>query len=628
MENIFNPNYFSSILNIYSQGKGYVIDKNTNETFYIGRNRLKGALDKDLVKVSLNYNEGPYRTAEIVKILKRGNDSFSAKIYSKNKQVFASLYPYQSKKIILKNIKQKVSDGDIVNIKITDWRENHKSAYGEILKIKSKDNDLLNDYSFVSGRYGLNSFEKYNFNASSKKNLEKILKTNIKNRVDLSKLTTFTIDPENAQDFDDAISIQKNNNTVELYIHIADVSTFVEESSIIDRLAKIRANSYYFYDKTIHMLPKILSTDLCSLVPRKKRLAFTLKIIFDSKLNIITYDFLESSIESNKRFSYQEVQNILDNGEKNSFLNSFLLLKDITNMIRSKRLAKNGLDVKYEENTFVLGKDGVPKNINKNKILVSHIMIEECMMLANRLAAKKLLGVNLDGDKGVYRNHERPNRKNEEFIINLLNFIDKDGEFVSEKFSANFLNEFFDKIKLKSNYSALSKVVIRKMQKAAYSSNNLGHFGLGFSEYTHFTSPIRRYSDIIVHRIIKKSLKNQNSIYEIIDHCNKGEIVAQNAEREYKTLKSLKWLKNKDGETLEANIVEISKSKLTVNETLTGINGYLHRKILPMDKYLISGNNMVMLGTNNNQKFSVGQCVNVSVDKIDMILQEVYFKLA
>lgn len=628
MENIFNPNYFSSILNIYSQGKGYVIDKNTNETFYIGRNRLKGALDKDLVKVSLNYNEGPYRTAEIVKILKRGNDSFSAKIYSKNKQVFASLYPYQSKKIILKNIKQKVSDGDIVNIKITDWRENHKSAYGEILKIKSKDNDLLNDYSFVSGRYGLNSFEKYNFNASSKKNLEKILKTNIKNRVDLSKLTTFTIDPENAQDFDDAISIQKNNNTVELYIHIADVSTFVEESSIIDRLAKIRANSYYFYDKTIHMLPKILSTDLCSLVPRKKRLAFTLKIIFDSKLNIITYDFLESSIESNKRFSYQEVQNILDNGEKNSFLNSFLLLKDITNMIRSKRLAKNGLDVKYEENTFVLGKDGVPKNINKNKILVSHIMIEECMMLANRLAAKKLLGVNLDGDKGVYRNHERPNRKNEEFIINLLNFIDKDGEFVSEKFSANFLNEFFDKIKLKSNYSALSKVVIRKMQKAAYSSNNLGHFGLGFSEYTHFTSPIRRYSDIIVHRIIKKSLKNQDSIYEIIDHCNKGEIVAQNAEREYKTLKSLKWLKNKEGETLEANIVEISKSKLTVNETLTGINGYLHRKILPMDKYLISGNNMVMLGTNNNQKFSVGQCVNVSVDKIDMILQEVYFKLA
>lgn len=628
MENIFNPNYFSSILNIYSQGKGYVIDKNTNETFYIGRNRLKGALDKDLVKVSLNYNEGPYRTAEIVKILKRGNDSFSAKIYSKNKQVFASLYPYQSKKIILKNIKQKVSDGDIVNIKITDWRENHKSAYGEILKIKSKDNDLLNDYSFVSGRYGLNSFEKYNFNASSKKNLEKILKTNIKNRVDLSKLTTFTIDPENAQDFDDAISIQKNNNTVELYIHIADVSTFVEESSIIDRLAKIRANSYYFYDKTIHMLPKILSTDLCSLVPRKKRLAFTLKIIFDSKLNIITYDFLESSIESNKRFSYQEVQNILDNGEKNSFLNSFLLLKDITNMIRSKRLAKNGLDVKYEENTFVLGKDGVPKNINKNKILVSHIMIEECMMLANRLAAKKLLGVNLDGDKGVYRNHERPNRKNEEFIINLLNFIDKDGEFVSEKFSANFLNEFFDKIKLKSNYSALSKVVIRKMQKAAYSSNNLGHFGLGFSEYTHFTSPIRRYSDIIVHRIIKKSLKNQNSIYEIIDHCNKGEIVAQNAEREYKTLKSLKWLKNKEGETLEANIVEIRKSKLIVNETLTGINGYLHRKILPMDKYLISGNNMVMLGTNNNQKFSVGQCVNVSVDKIDMILQEVYFKLA
>lgn len=628
MENIFNPNYFSSILNIYSQGKGYVIDKNTNETFYIGRNRLKGALDKDLVKVSLNYNEGPYRTAEIVKILKRGNDSFSAKIYSKNKQVFASLYPYQSKKIILKNIKQKVSDGDIVNIKITDWRENHKSAYGEILKIKSKDNDLLSDYSFVSGRYGLNSFEKYNFNASSEKNLEKILKTNIKNRVDLSKLTTFTIDPENAQDFDDAISIQKNNNTVELYIHIADVSTFVEESSRIDRLAKIRANSYYFYEKTIHMLPKILSTDLCSLVPRKKRLAFTLKIIFDSKLNIITYDFLESSIESNKRFSYQEVQNILDNGEKNSFLNSFLLLKNITNMIRSKRLAKNGLDVKYEENTFVLGKDGVPKNINKNKILVSHIIIEECMMLANRLAAKKLLGINLDGDKGIYRNHERPNRKNEEFIINLLNFIDKDGEFVSEKFSANFLNEFFDKIKLKSNYSALSKVVIRKMQKAAYSSNNLGHFGLGFSEYTHFTSPIRRYSDIMVHRIIKKSLKNQNSIYEIIDHCNKGEIVAQNAEREYKTLKSLKWLKNKEGETLEANIVEISKSKLTVNETLTGINGYLHRKILPMDKYLISGNNMVMLGTNNNQKFSVGQCVNVSVDKIDMILQEVYFKLA
>ncbi|MAV71005.1 MAG: hypothetical protein CMG04_09850 [Candidatus Marinimicrobia bacterium] len=627
MKNIFNSNFFISVLNIYNQGKGFVTNQDTNETFYIGRNRLKGALDRDLVKVSLINNGGLYKNVEIVEIFKRGNQFFTAKIYSKGKQILASLYPYQSKKIILKNIMQDVSEGDIVAIKITDWRENHKSAYAEILKIKSRNNDLLNDYYFVSGKYGLSSFEKYSLNPCYMEDLKEILKNNLKNRADLSEIETFTIDPEKAQDFDDAISIIENNKTIELYVHIADVSTFVKESSNIDRLAKIRANSYYFDDKTVHMLPEILSTNICSLIPNRKRLALTLKIIFDSDFNILSYDFFESSIKSDRMFSYEEVQKILDEGGKSSFLNSFLVLRNLTNIIRTRRLVENGLDINYQENTFILGKDGIPKDLNKNQLLVSHIMIEECMMLANRLAAKKLLDLNIDGDKGIYRNHERPNRKNEEFLIELLNFTDKGEKYISEKFSANTLNKFFDKIKLKSNYNALSKVVIRKMQKATYSSGNMGHFGLGFLEYTHFTSPIRRYSDIVVHRIIKKILKNENSIYEIIDHCNKGEIIAQHAEREYKTLKSLKWLEKTKGDILKVNIIEVSNSKLTVNETLTGINGYLKKKMLPPDRYLISGNKMVLSGTDNNQKFSVGQCINVSVNKIDMILQEVYFKL-
>ena len=618
-------NTFISVVKIIDKGRGYVINEETEDKFYLKRNHVGRALDGDKVKVQLQDSIYLYPKAKIIGIKERSRTIFTARLYRKGNQVLASLYPYQAKKIILKNLDTEIEEFDLAVIEIIDWRENHKSAYAKLIKVISNYNDPKSDYEFVTRKNGIHQLKKKAYDSKVNNDFRMILNKNQKNRFDLTNLETFTIDPKNAKDFDDAISIKSNQKNIDLFIHISDVSTFVQHLDKIDCIAKDHGNSYYFDEETTHMLPEVLSTDICSLRPNMKRLAYTIKISIDKNFDIMNYEFFESLIKSNKSFTYQEVENILQNRDDSLFLESLKLLFELTKNLKKKRLSKDGFEMDYERIYF----SGHNKNslikVKKDLCLNSNMMVEECMLLANKLASDFMFKkVSNRYRPGIYRNHEQPSMRSINFLDNLMTY--KSGHVRKVSFRAKSLNDFLKKSRSNSSYNSLCVLVMKKMKKANYSSKSLGHFGLGLERYTHFTSPIRRYSDLMVHRIMKGMDFEHYSIIDALENMNEGELRSQKSEREYHTLKSLRWFKSMIGNVLAGHIIELKLSKITVRESSTGTTGYILKKSLPYDRYSIFDDKFVMKGLFKNTRFEIGQEISMKIDKINLVNQETFFK--
>ena len=610
---------FISKINIVDRG-GYVTNEYSGSRYYIGHVYLKGALDGDTVKVGITDSRQNQTKAKVESIVKRNSKTFTVKLFLKRNSLKASLYPYQSKSISIKQNNTDATAGDIVKIKILDWRENHKTAYAKIISLVSTKENINNDFLFITRRYRLNNLPKIPINAKVGNEYKSILENNNDKRKDLTDLVTITIDPDDAGDFDDAISVIKKDKGYYLFVHIADVSAYVKEGDSVDMAAKLRGNSYYFPEKVFHMLPKILSTDLCSLVPNKKRLAMSLRIELDDKYSIKNYSFFESIIKSNKRFTYSEASNILNKLDTSPYAASLQIFDKLTNALKSKRL-KNAFNLDHREVVYN------PNHLTKKERDRSHKIVEECMLIANKVAARKIINMNNDShDLGLYRNHDLPSLKNENYIKDIMAKFSKQ-KIVSKKLNASSINEFLKKINDKSTRGIISFLLIRKMKKAFYSSKNIGHYGLGFDEYTHFTSPIRRYSDLLVHRLLKKQMKKKANIMESIDFCNSGEEKAKLASRDYLRLKGLRWLESRIDKSLQGVIIDIKSKYLVVNETSTEITGKIDIKNLPKDVYVLASNKLTLLGKYSKSKFGVGEKINIKVSQIDMINQDISFEL-
>ena len=618
-------NTFVSVVKIIDKGRGYIINEETEDKFYLKRNHVGRALDGDKVKVQLQDTIYSYPKARIIGIKERNRKIFTARLYRKGNQVLASLYPYQAKKVILKNLDTEIVEFDLAVIEITDWRENHKSAYAKLIKVISNYNDPRSDYEFVTRKNGIHQLKKKANDSKVNNDFKMILDKNLKNRINLTNLETFTIDPKNAKDFDDAISIKSNQKNIDLFIHISDVSTFVQHLDKIDCIAKEHGNSYYFDEETTHMLPENLSTDICSLRPNMKRLAYTIKISIDKNFDITNYEFFESLIKSNKSFTYQEVENILQNKDDSLFLGSLKLLFELTKNLKKKRLSKDGFEMDYERIYFSGHNENSLIKVKKDLCLNSNMMVEECMLLANKLASDFMFKkVSNRYRPGIYRNHEQPSIRRINFLDNLMTY--KSGHVRKDSFRAKSLNDFLKKSRSNSSYNSLCVLVMKKMKKANYSSKSLGHFGLGLERYTHFTSPIRRYSDLMVHRIMKGMDFEHYSIIDSLKNMNEGELRSQKSEREYHTLKSLRWLKSMIGNVLAGHIIELKLSKITVRESSTGTTGYILKKSLPYDRYSIFDDKFVMKGLFKNTRFEIGQEISMKIDKINLANQETFFK--
>ena len=620
-----SQNTFLSVFKIIDKGSGYVINEETEDKFYLKRNHVGRALDGDKVKVQLQDTIYSYRKARIIGIKERNGKRFTSRLYRKGNQILASLYPYQAKKIILKNLDTEIVEFDLAVIEIIDWRENHKSAYAKLIKVISNYKDLRSDYEFVTRKNGIHRLRKKADDLKVNTDFRMILDKNQKNRIDLINLETFTIDPKNAKDFDDAISIKSNQRDIDLFIHISDVSTFVQHLDKIDCIAKEHGNSYYLDEETTHMLPENLSTDICSLRPNMKRLAYTIKISIDKKFKITKYEFFESLIKSNKSFTYQEVENILQNKNDSLFLGSLKLLFELTKNLKKRRLSKGGFEMDYERIHLSAHSESSPIRVEKDRCLNSNMMVEECMLLANKLASDFMFKkVSNRYRPGIYRNHEQPSMKNINFLDNLMTY--KSGHVIKDSFRAKSLNDFLKTSRSNSSYNSLCVLVMKKMKKANYSSKSLGHFGLGLERYTHFTSPIRRYSDLMVHRIMKGVDFEHYSIIDSLKNMNEGELRSQKSEREHHTLKSLRWFKSMMGNVLMGHIIDLKLSKITVRESKTGTTGYILKKSLPYDKYSIFDDKFVMKGLFKNTRFEIGQEISMKIDKINLLNQETFFK--
>ncbi len=619
---------FDGNLKILKNGDGFVYNELTNEKFFIKQNFLKGAMNGDRVRIFINTSRyGSFLRCHIAKIIKRKNKFFTAKINKHKKQVFACIYPFQSKKIILKNLNMNTNTGDIVKIQIINWREGHKSAYAKVISLIARSDDLDSDYIWISRRYGIQNFNEYHTSKVDQIKYKSILENNLIKRKDLSQIRTFTIDPEDAKDFDDAISVIKKNANTELYIHIADVSIYVKENSKIDHSACERGNSYYFREKTVHMLPENLSTNICSLVPGKKRLALTVKIVLDNQCLIKSFDFFESTIMSDRKFHYKEVETIISgNKSTKGIYKDIKLLKSLTDKLRKNRLSNDGFNLDLFEQDFVLDKNGKPIDSYEVERLQSHEMIEESMLLANTLASKQIeVGQTNLNHFGIYRNHESVSMKNENFIKELIKYTTNNPIDRQPHLKARDINNFLSQSS-PSQRKTLSRIIVRKMQKANYSTKPLGHYGLGLESYTHFTSPIRRYSDIVAHRMIKGKFTSNKNIFSIIYKCNNGELRSQNAERDYKNLKGLKLLDYKKNDPLGGYITKIQRSRILVNEKYSGVDGIILKQDIPRGSYEFHKNMFFMRNKIGLEEFRVGDEVRLKVASIDFISQMAYFK--
>ena len=624
--NTSSENSFYSVFIVLENGGGNVIHPDTNEKFYIKRVHARGALNGDKVKISLMNYRGLYLRARVIEVAERRSRILNARLFNVGKQTYASLYPYQAKKIKLKEIDSDFDDLDLATIEVMDWREGYKTAYAKLVKVISQNNDPISDYLYIADKHGILELKKHFENIKPSIDYKKILANNIEGRIDLTDLKTFTIDPVDAKDFDDAISVTKNNGCIDLHVHIADVSAFIGPEDETDAVARKLGNSYYFDEETLHMLPEELSTNFLSLKPGVKRLAFSVKIRIDEDLNIKEYKFFESVINSDKRLTYQDAEELLKSKTKNTLNKSLYLLLQLTKSLKEQRLSTDGFDMNYEDYSFKVDDKDSSISVQKNKRFKSHMIVEECMLLANKLASEKMLEyVSVNKLLGIYRNHESPSSKSINFIEQLMGHF---SQLPSKKnLYASDINNFLNRFKSKSNYDVLCVLIMRKMQKANYSSKCTGHYGLGFSNYVHFTSPIRRYSDLMVHRILKGMKIENHDIIAFLKDCNEGEIRSQQAERDYHKLKSLRWLDSVKGKILKGHIIDIKRSKIGVRESCTGLMGYISKRTLPIDDYVMYRDKLVMKGVSGGLRFEIGGEVAIKIDKIDMISQEVLFKL-
>ncbi len=631
-------NTFIGTLQIISSGRGFVITDDLEDDVMINKFFLNKAFDGDLVKINI-FDNRKKKEGEIIEILKRNKKEFIGEFKKYKNSGFVLT---QSKKMYTdffisdKDILLDVKDGDKVLVKLKEWPKDIKNPFGRIIKNLGKKGEIETEIKSLLNDFKIDNFFKEKILNETKKINIKIDKKEISNRRDLRDTLTLTIDPNTAKDFDDALSIKKkDNNNYEIGIHIADVSHYIKFDSEIDKEALKRGNSIYLVDRVVPMLPEKLSNQVCSLRPKEDKLTFSAIFELNEKGKILNEWFGKTVINSNYRFTYEEIQSVIDNNspviEKevsltnkkiilhDKIFNYIIFLNKIAKKYREKRLEKGAIFFDKKEVGFILDKSKNPQKIILKKQKEANKLVEEFMLLANRKVAEFCLSKKT---KNVYRVHDKPDIDKIKNLKKIAKAVGFDLKIEENKISKS-INELLFFIKGKNEENLINNLALRAMSKAEYNTNNIGHYGLGFDNYVHFTSPIRRYSDVLVHRILYNKILNNKEDYLknlniICIHISNKEKEAVKIERESIKLMQIKYLENKEGSTHEGVISGLTERAIYIELYDSKAEGLIRIKELKDDFYIYNKKKHNLLGRRTKKILQLGDLVEVIIKKVDI----------
>ncbi|WP_051280090.1 ribonuclease R [Anaerovorax odorimutans] len=629
----------------HRKGFGFVIPQNDkNGDIFISNNNIKNAMNGDIVNVKLLDSNNSEKTREgiIENIVKRSITEIIG-TFEKNKR-FGFVVP-DDKKInddifVLKKDFNGANTGDKVVATITKWPNKENSAEGIITEIISRKDEQGGDIKALIRQYNLTKeFPKKVINESNKIN-EDILQDEIINRKDLRGKTIITIDGKDSKDFDDAVSVEKlDNGNYLLGVHIADVSHYVKESSNLDNESLKRGNSVYLIDQVIPMLPEKLSNGICSLNPNVDRLTLSIEMEISKDGKVLTHEIFESIIQSKARMIYTDVSDILEYHSKDliekyqDIYEDILLMGELAKLLKRSRDIRGSLDFDFDEAYITLNDKGIPTSVETAERRVANRLIEEFMLIANETVAEHFYWMQIPF---VYRVHEKPDlEKIEEFKKFIASFgLTLKGNL--ENIHPKALNEIIKSVEGKPEEHIVNTIMLRAMKKAFYGTECEGHFGLGVKYYCHFTSPIRRYPDLIIHRIIKetingnlndkriKILKKRTNI--AADQSSITERQAQELEREVEKLKKAEYMSYHINEVYEGIISGVASFGFFV-EIENTIEGMVRVESLTDDYYDYEPNMYRLIGRHTNNIYSLGNKVRIIVHSVDLLNKEINFIL-
>lgn len=630
-----------------AKGFGFVLpDDPSLPDLYIHANDMNGAMDRDVVLARIHKHKAgqQHQEGEIVRILKRGRESIVGTFVAFSPH-FGVVVPDDRRLtadiFVPPEARQGATDGQKVVVQITHYPTGRHSAEGEITEVLGFGDEPGVDIVSIIRKHGLPE----SFSEEVLKEAERIPETvdekEIQARRDLRDRTIVTIDGADAKDLDDAVSVERlENGNVRLGVHIADVSHYVKEGSALDREAYERACSVYLVDRVIPMLPKRLSNGICSLNPRVNRLTLTCDMEIDAQGNVVDYEIYPSVIRTNERMTYADVKRILvDEDEKliqkyRDYVEDFRLMAQLAKILRNKRLKRGAIDFNFAEAKVILEDDGKPKAVELRPRTIAEQLIEEFMLAANETVAEHFYRLEVPF---VYRIHESPDV---EKLRTFYEFVTSFGYTVKgspDKVKPRSLQNLLSKVKGKPEETVISTVMLRSMKQAKYAAECIGHFGLAASFYTHFTSPIRRYPDLLIHRIIHEVIREGALSVERINQLNEylpdaakqssiKERVAIDAERETNDLKKAEYMADKIGEEYEGIISSVTSFGVFV-ELPNTIEGMIHVSYLTDDYYHYDDHSYSLIGERTGQIFRIGDRVRVRVNKVDLNERKIDFEL-
>lgn len=631
-------------LQAHSKGYGFLIpDVEGEKDVFIPSNCMNGALNGDrvLVQVTRDDKNGKKREGEIDKVIERANKRVVG-VYEDSRNfgfVVAEDTRINQDIFISKKDKNGAKEGDVVIVEITKWPEKRRSPEGIVVEVLGQKGDVGLDILTIIKKFGLPEEFPHKVQAFAESIPQEVDLKEISRRRDLRDIKMVTIDGEDAKDLDDAVSIEKlPNNRFKLGVHIADVSHYVREKNPLDKEALKRGTSVYLIDRVIPMLPRELSNGICSLNPKVDRLTLSCFMTIDNNGRVLDHEIMESVIRTNERMTYTDVTKILrDNDAElikryDYLVEDFKAMEELANILYKKRIKRGAIDFDFEEAKITLDENGKPIEIKPYEREIANRMIEEFMLVCNETIAEHMYWTNLPF---VYRIHENPDdeklEKFKEFVFNLGHFVRWNSEVKPRD-----LQKVLDEFKGEKEEVVVSTLLLRSMMQARYSPENVGHFGLAAEYYCHFTSPIRRYPDLQIHRIIKEHLNGKidesraNKLISLVDYASKQssetERIAQEAEREVDDLKKAEYMLDRIGEEFSGYISSVTSFGMFV-ELPNTIEGLVHITALDDDYYIYDEDHLCLIGERKKKIYRLGDAVKVSCSRVDIPNREIFFDL-